>query len=95
MGGTDETLAATKAANNEALADATAQIAINGDRRKDSIEQQYQYNKADLNDKLNNMEVNKAKAVAQAAQGVADAGAGFGDLDFGTYKTKGGKEIAL
>ena len=37
MGGTDETLAATKAANNEALADATAQIAINGDRRKDSI----------------------------------------------------------
>lgn len=95
MGGTDETLAATKAANNEALADATAQIAINGDRRKDSIEQQYQYKKADLNNKLNNMEVNKAKAVAQAAQGVADAGAGLGDLDFGTYKTKGGKEIAL
>ena len=41
------------------------------------------------------MEVNKAKAVAQAAQGVADAGAGLGDLDSGTYKTKGGKEIAL
>lgn len=95
MGGTDETLAATKAANNEALADATAQIAINGDRRKDSIEQQYQYNKAELNDKLNNMEVNKANAVTQAVKGVAEAGAGLSDLGLGTLKTKGGKEIAL
>lgn len=37
MGGTDETLAATKAANNEALAAATTNIAVNGEARKDAV----------------------------------------------------------
>ncbi|MDE7135517.1 MAG: hypothetical protein K2N91_02700, partial [Muribaculaceae bacterium] len=41
MGGTDERVAAAKAANNQALADATSQIAVNGDRRKDQLESQY------------------------------------------------------
>ena len=77
MGGTEESVAAAKAANNQALADATSQIAVNGERRKDQIESQYMQTKADLNDKLNNLEQAKAQAVSQAVQGVAQAGAGI------------------
>lgn len=70
MGGTEESVAAAKAANAQALADATSQIAAAGDRRKDAIEQQYQQRDAQLEDSLNNMEVNKAQAISQAVQGV-------------------------
>ena len=72
MGGTEESVAA-KAANNQALADATAQIAANGERRKDAIEQQYQQRDAQLDDALNNLEVGKAQAIGQAVQGVTQA----------------------
>lgn len=74
MGGTEESVAATKAANNEALADATSQIAVNGERRKDGIESQYLSTKSDLNNKLNNLEQARANAISQAVQGVAQAG---------------------
>ena len=80
MGGTDESVAAAKAANNQALADATSQIAVNGDRRKDQIESQYMQTKSDLNNKLNDMERAKAGAVAQAVQGVAQAGSNMASL---------------
>ncbi|MBD5207597.1 MAG: hypothetical protein HDS79_04935 [Bacteroidales bacterium] len=73
MGGSEESVAATKAANAEAEAQATSNIAVNSERRKDSIEQQYQQRDAQLNEALNNMEVNKAQAVSQAVQGVASA----------------------
>lgn len=87
MGGTEESVAAAKAANNEALAQAAGNIAINGEARKDRIEQAYQQNDARLQDALNNVEMGKAQAVAQAVQGVAQAGAGDsgGILNSGTY----------
>lgn len=74
MGGTEESVAAAKAANNEALADATSQIAVNGERRKDAIEQEYRQTDANLDAQLNNMEVNRANAIAAAVKGVSDAG---------------------
>lgn len=80
MGGTEESVAAAKAANNQALADATSQIAVNGERRKDQIESQYLQTKADLNDKLNNLEQAKAQAVSQAVQGVAQAGSNMASV---------------
>lgn len=92
MGGTEESTAAAKAANNQALADATAQIAVSGEQRKDAIEQQYMENKQDLNNQLNQIEMGKAQAIAGAVQGVTSA---VGDMDFGTVKTKGGKTISL
>ena len=73
MGGTEESVAATKAANAKAQAEATSNIALNAERRKDSIEQQYQQRDAQLSESLNNLEVNKAQAVSQAVQGVASA----------------------
>jgi len=80
MGGTEESVAAAKAANNQALADATSQIAVNGERRKDQIESQYLQTKADLNNKLNNLEQAKAQAVSQAVQGVAQAGSNMASV---------------
>lgn len=80
MGGTEESVAATKAANNQALADATSQIAVNGERRKDQIEGQYMQTKADLNEKLRNLEIGRANAVSQAAQGVAQAGSNMAGI---------------
>ena len=75
MGGTDESVAAAKAANNEALADATAQIAANADARKDNIEATYLQNDNAFVEQLNAIEQGKAQAVSQAVQGVADFGA--------------------
>lgn len=75
MGGTEESVAAAKAANNQALADATSQIAAAGERRKDAIEQQYLATKQNLNNQLNGMQQAKAAGVQQAALGMAQAGA--------------------
>lgn len=77
MGGTDESTAAAKAANAQALADATLQIAVNAENRKDQIEQTYQQRDSQINEALNNLEINKAQAISQAVQGVAKAGAGI------------------
>lgn len=77
MGGTDESTAAAKAANAQALADATSQIAVNAENRKDQIEQTYQQRDSQINEALNNLEINKAQAISQAVQGVAKAGAGI------------------
>lgn len=73
MGGTDESVAAQKAANNQALASAASQIAANGDSRKDAIEQTYQQNDANYVNQLNNIEQQKANAISQAVQGVGQA----------------------
>lgn len=80
MGGTEESVAAAKAANNQALADATSQIAVNGERRKDQIEGEYMQAKADLNAKLNNLNMGKAQNVRQAAMGAVQAGADMAGL---------------
>lgn len=80
MGGSEESVAATKAANNEAMAEATSQIAANGERRKDSVEAQYLSAKQGLEDERNNMEIAKAQNTAQAVQGLAHAGASMADL---------------
>ena len=76
MGGTEESVAATKAANAQAQAEATSNIVVNAERRKDSIEQQYQQRDAQLNEALNNMEVNKAHEISQAMQGGVASAAG-------------------
>ena len=80
MGGTEESTAATKAANNQAVAEATSQIAINGDRRKDAFEAQFQAKDEALQSQLNDLERQKAENVAQAVQGVAQAGANIAGI---------------
>ena len=77
MGGTEESVAAAKSANNQALAEATSQIAVNAEARKDQIEQTYQQRDAQLQDALNNLEQQKAQAIGSAVQGVSQASAGI------------------
>lgn len=74
-GGTEESVAAAKAANNEALAEAASQIAVAGDNRKDEIEQAFRQRDAQLDSDLNDMEIKKAHNTAAAVQGVTSAGA--------------------
>ncbi len=74
MGGTEESVAATKAATSQALADAASQIAADGEARKDDIEQTYQQNDRNIQGQLNNLQQKKAAAISAAAQGVASMG---------------------
>lgn len=74
MGGTDESVAAEKAANNEALAETMTGIVVNGERRKDAIESQYLSRNDALQSELNDLERQKAENVKQAIQGVSEAG---------------------
>lgn len=77
MGGTDESVAAAKAANNEALADATAQIAANADARKDNIEATYLQNDDAYVERLNALEQQKQQAISDAVKGVVNTGSSF------------------
>lgn len=89
MGGTQESTAAAKAANNMALADATANIAAAGEARKDDIERQYRERDAELDAQLEAIEAGRAQNIAQATQGVSGAA---GSMDFGEVKLKPGKD---
>lgn len=80
VGGTEEGVAAAKAANNEAIAQATAAIAANGAARKDAIEEQYRQADAGYEQQLFDIEQQKAANISQAVQGVAQAGANIAGL---------------
>ena len=83
MGGTDESLSATKEANNRAIAEAASQIAAMGDRRKDAIEGQHMNRDASLGGQLAQIERNRANAIASATQGLGQAGASVISADYG------------
>ena len=80
IGGTDESVAATKAANNQALAEATSMIAANSERRKDEIEAQYLQRKADLNNQLDGLEVSRANNTAAAVKGAGQAAGNIANI---------------
>ena len=80
MGGTEESVAAAKAVNNETLAHATTNIAVNGEARKDAIESQYLQTDANIQQQLNDLEQKKAANVTQAIQGVTQAGSDIAGL---------------
>lgn len=78
MGGTEESVASAKAANNQALADAASSIAAAGEARKDRIEDQFRQRDGQLDEQLNNKEIGKAQGVSQAIGGVASAAGDLG-----------------
>lgn len=73
MGGTNESVAAAKQANNAALSDTMSQISAAAGQRKDAIEQQYQQRKDSLNQQLAEVEMQKAKNISDAVAGAASA----------------------
>lgn len=75
MGGTTESVAASKAQANSGLADTMSNIAASANERKDAVESQYLTTKSTLNDKLNEMQMKKADNIKGAVQGVSEAAA--------------------
>lgn len=84
MGGTDESLAATKTANSKALSDAASAISAQADARKDKIEEQYMKNDEALSGELREIENQRAKNIADATKGVIGAGASIANAIDGT-----------
>lgn len=94
MGGTEEAVAAEKARNSQALAEAASRIAAQADAEKDAIEQQYRATKAGLTQQQIGVERQRAEniaaATAAAGQAIGKAGAAAsGALDNGTKDTGG------
>ena len=81
MGGGQEAVAAAKAANNEAIADAVGNIVASADARKDAIEQQYMERDAQLEQQLTSAKANQKAQIGQAvAQGLGTIGDIVGGL---------------
>ena len=87
MGGTEESVAAAKAANNAALADTASRIAAAGEQRKQQVEGQYLNRKEALQGQLNQIQAQKAQNIAQAVQGVGAAAGGIATALDATAKT--------
>lgn len=77
MGGTEESVAATKAANAQAMADATSAIVVNGERRKDNIEQQYRQRNDAYNEQLRQLQGQKQGILDIAGGALGGAANGF------------------
>lgn len=73
MGGTEESVAATKAANAEAMSDAASRIAVAGAQRKDAIEGQYRDEQQQLDEKLRALQGQKSSGLDIAAAGIGGA----------------------
>lgn len=84
IGGTEESVAAAKAANNEALSQTASNIAAQADARKDAIEQQYRQEDSRLQGQLNQLQAQKAQNIANAVTGVAGAAGSIASLDSGS-----------
>lgn len=77
MGGTDESVAAAREANNDALAQSMSNINAAAEARKSNIEQQYMNTKQNLNQQLNALSGQRAQEIQKAVGGVSDAVAGL------------------
>lgn len=75
MGGTEDSVAAAKEANNKVMADTTSQIVAQNDSRKDAIEQQYLNRKNSLDDAEANIQEQQAGQTAQTISSVAGTAA--------------------
>lgn len=91
-GGTEESVAAQKAADADAMSNAVSNINAMGEARKDQIEQQYQEREDGLNAQLGKVQVERAQNIANAVKGVSDAAAGIAGYVDATEKEKIAKQ---
>ncbi len=77
MGGTEESVASTKAANAQAMADATSKIVVAGEQRKGQIENQYRERNNELNQQLQNLQSQKKDALSITSDAIGGAVNGF------------------
>lgn len=86
MGGTSDSIAASKDANNKAISDAAANITASAEARKDAIEATYMQNDNAYNEQMIGVDQAKAQAIAGAVQGIANAGADIAGATFDVNK---------
>lgn len=91
LGGTEESVAAEKEANNKALADATSSIAEAAQQRKDDIDAQYRQTKANLQAQLNDSQAAQAQNTAYATSGALMAASSIANALDSTEKTNSEK----
>jgi len=75
MGGTSDSVAAAKAANNKAISDTASNITANAEARKDAIEATYMQNDNAFNQQMIGVDQAKAQNISEAAKGMSNAGA--------------------
>ena len=73
MGGTEDSVTATKEANSQTLSDTAAKITAENDTRKDKIEDRYQDNKSAIRGGKMQYSLQNANNISSAVQGVAGA----------------------
>lgn len=78
MGGTDASVASTKEANAQGMADTVGRIAADAENRKTDIENRYMQRKSMLDSQLQNIRAQKASATMGAVQGVVGAAGAIG-----------------
>lgn len=78
MGGTEESVAAAKAAGNQTAADAASQIAAAGEARKDQIENQYLTRKDAYDEELRKIKAGTPGALDIASGAIGGAALGLG-----------------
>lgn len=79
MGGTEDSVTATKEANNKTIADTTSQIVAANDARKDKIEEQYQSNKRAIENQQAKEQAESAANTAATISSVAGTAANIAD----------------
>lgn len=85
VGGTEESVAATKKANANALSETASAINAQADARKDSVEASYRSQDSALNNQLNNMELQRSQNIANAgSQAIAAFGKAASAVDAAT-----------
>lgn len=77
MGGTEESVAAEREASSNALANVTSQIAVQNERRKDQIEQQFRNRKNKLDEQYNELEGERPNAYDIAGGMIGGATNGY------------------
>ncbi|WP_294477054.1 hypothetical protein [uncultured Bacteroides sp.] len=79
-GGTEESIAAEKEAQNKALAGVTGNIVTEGEAHKDEIEGQYMQKKDAINNARMELEAKKAANITNAVQGVTETASGIAEM---------------
>lgn len=74
MGGTEDSVAAVRGANTEALADAARKRVVDFENRKDTIMDKYLNRKAAIQGQIIQDQYNQANDIARTVQGVAQVG---------------------
>ena len=91
MGGSDESIAAEKAANANAVANVASQINAAAEQQKQSIEDRYMQRKNMLNDALMQLKGKKKSAWDIGADAIAGAASGAAEFT-GLFDAYGNKD---